>query len=190
MKHLSAPLTLLILLGTLVLTLAHPTPAYACGPNGQTVAIVFEGKIGDTFDVFVNGQKDGSFTVQKIDGVNYIFGGKDVKIEPGKDNTIEVRSGGKIIWSGKEKCTAPTGVVTWIGNTPNAGVGGDPVSTSMGEYFFTQPLLNLGGIIPLEFSLRYAANVNKSLVAEIDPFPGIGFTHNFSIFLRECFLNG
>jgi len=188
LKHILSHLRLLALFCVLVLTLAlaQPAPVDACGPNGQFIYIVFDSaKPGLSYDVYVNGQKAGTFTTQQVEGITYIYGGSAVEIKPGTDQVIEVRSGNRVIWGGTEKCLAPTGVRASIGNTPNAGVAGDPVSASLGEYFFTKPLLDLGGTLPLEFSLNYAANVNKSLVAEIDPFPGTGFTHNDLILIKS-----
>ena len=47
----------------------------------------------------------------------------------------------------------PNAVGAWgdttSGGEDNAGQTNDPISTSIGEYYFTKPLMNLGGPLPL-----------------------------------------
>lgn len=71
------------------------------------------------------------------------------------------------------------------GNTPNSGDVGDPVSTSIGEYYFGMPLLDLGGPLPVRFALYYAANLDKSPGAHNDPFGGDNFSHNYYLALKR-----
>jgi len=70
------------------------------------------------------------------------------------------------------------------GGAPNAGQANDPVSTSIGEYRFTKPLMSLGGPLPLEFSLYYASRIEKWMGGYSDPFGEDGFTHDYHVALR------
>jgi len=63
------------------------------------------------------------------------------------------------------------------------GVVGEPISTSVGEYYFNKPLLNLGGPMPVFFQLYYASWLAKGAGLHNDPFGGDGFTHNYHISL-------
>ncbi len=74
---------------------------------------------------------------------------------------------------------------TTAGGAPFAGSVGCPVSTSIGEYYFTKPLMNLGGPLPVEFSLYYASRIQKWMGSYNDPFGGDGFTHNYHVALRR-----
>jgi hypothetical protein len=71
-----------------------------------------------------------------------------------------------------------------VGNSAgNSGTVGDPISTSLGEYAFQMPLLNLGGPLPLYFTLDYASAMNKKPAFDwsfFDFFDGDHFTHNFN----------
>jgi len=72
---------------------------------------------------------------------------------------------------------------TTSGGARHAGHGNDPISTSIGEYYFTKPLMNLGGPLPLEFSLYYASRIEKWRYGYNDPFGEDSFTHNYYIAL-------
>ncbi len=58
-----------------------------------------------------------------------------------------------------------TGSDKTAGNARNSGKAGDPVTTSIGEYYFTMSLLDLDGALPLGFALYYASSIDKKLGA-------------------------
>jgi hypothetical protein len=74
---------------------------------------------------------------------------------------------------------------TTSGGAHGAGYITDPVSTSSGEYYFSIPLMNLSGPLPLEFSIYYASRIAKWMGSYNDPFGGDGFTHNYYVALRR-----
>lgn len=76
------------------------------------------------------------------------------------------------------------GDITFRG-APFCGLLGDPVLTSIGEYYFEKPLLDLGGPLPIQFTLYYASRMSKSAGFHNDPFGGDDFTHNYHISLRR-----
>ncbi|MBI3914211.1 MAG: RHS repeat protein, partial [Chloroflexi bacterium] len=71
------------------------------------------------------------------------------------------------------------------GNSPGSGTAGDPISTSIGEYFFQMPLFDLGGPLPVQFALNYAASMDKSSGSDNDPFGGDNFSHNMHVALKR-----
>lgn len=71
------------------------------------------------------------------------------------------------------------------GNSPYAGTVGCPVSTSVGEYYFSKSLLDLGGPLPLRFVLYYGSWLEKWLGDSADPFKNDAFTHNYHISLKR-----
>jgi len=76
-------------------------------------------------------------------------------------------------------------VLAWDGDLTYGGaayVGSiwDPVTTSIGEYAFSKPLLN-----NLEFRLDYASRLEKWVGGFNDPFGGVDFTHNFHIAMNR-----
>jgi len=70
------------------------------------------------------------------------------------------------------------------GNSPYTGTVGCHISTSVGEYYFSKPLLDLGGPLPLRFSLHYGSRLDKWLAWDNDPFGGDLFTHSLHMTLR------
>lgn len=70
------------------------------------------------------------------------------------------------------------------GNSPNIGTTGDPTSTSVGEYYFAKSLLDLGGPLPLRFTLYYGSYLDKWLATGADAFVDCSFTHNYQLTLR------
>ena len=51
-----------------------------------------------------------------------------------------------------------------VGNSAgNSGTVGDPISTSLGEYVFQMPLLNLGGPLPLYAGLCFSDEQDNCL---------------------------
>ncbi|MFQ5410122.1 MAG: carboxypeptidase regulatory-like domain-containing protein, partial [Anaerolineales bacterium] len=72
------------------------------------------------------------------------------------------------------------------GNTENQGETADPVATGTGEYSFELPLLDAGGLLPIRFTLFYAANLDQRRAEYNDPFGGDNFTHNFHIALQRA----
>ncbi len=59
----------------------------------------------------------------------------------------------------------------------------DPVSTSVGEYYFDKPLLDLGGPMDLRFTLTYASWMRTGKVGQHnDPFQG-DWDHNYHLAL-------
>jgi len=85
---------------------------------------------------------------------------------------------------GNQGQTTPTSTNT-SGNTPGSGFLGDPINSASGEYFFDLPLIDLGGALPLRFTLTYAANMDKSAANHNDPFGGDNFSHNFHVALKQ-----
>jgi len=69
------------------------------------------------------------------------------------------------------------------GNSPYSGLVSDPITSSVGEYHFRMPLLNLGGPLPLHFTLYYASRLSKWAGYHNDPFGDDDFTHNYHISL-------
>ncbi len=68
------------------------------------------------------------------------------------------------------------------GNQPNAGAGGDPVSTSTGELFFAERAdLSLGGPLPLTFRRTYGSRI--SIDANVLSTLGTNWVHNFDVAL-------
>ena len=86
--------------------------------------------------------------------------------------------------SGNQGQTTPTSTNT-NGNTPGSGTVGDPINSASGEYYFDLPLIDLGGALPLRFTLTYAANMDKSAANYNDPFGGDNFSHNFHVALKQ-----
>ncbi len=88
-----------------------------------------------------------------------------------------------------EKPTKPMdankGSTKTAGNAPYTATAGDPVSTSIGEYFFTLPLLSLDAPLPIDLALYYASSIDKNLGVWNDPFSGDRFTHNYHIALER-----
>jgi YD repeat-containing protein len=72
-----------------------------------------------------------------------------------------------------------------VGNNPGTSTAGDPVTTSIGEYYFDTTLLDLGGPLSFQFTLYYAASMNKSSGFFNDPFGGDEFSHSFHIGLKR-----
>jgi len=72
------------------------------------------------------------------------------------------------------------------GNTPNQGKTADPVATGTGEYAFALPLLDAGGLLPIRFTLFYAANLDQRRAEYNDPFGGDNFTHSYHIALQRA----
>ncbi len=62
----------------------------------------------------------------------------------------------------------------------------DPVNTATGEFYFDMPLIDLGGPLPLTFSLYYGSNVYKkeTLMQTFGPTLGYNFLHNYSMFFQ------
>jgi len=137
--------------------------------KNQTVPITANGAgVGQmTFDA----QGNGTATIPAQSGVTYNIGlgGKSI-------GAIKCEPKGP---SGNQGQTTPGNSTTVVNGSQTYGTVGDPISTSSGEYFFTLPLLNLGGFIPVQFSLRYASQMDKSTADANDPFGGDHFTHNF-----------
>ncbi len=79
----------------------------------------------------------------------------------------------------------PTGPINTTSEAPNSGTVGDPISSSVGEYRFSIPLLNLNGPLPISFFLHYANWVDKSVVSYNDPFGSDGFSNNYHIGLKS-----
>ncbi len=67
----------------------------------------------------------------------------------------------------------------------NAGIVGDPITTSIGEYTFALPLLDLGGPLPIQFTLNYAASMLKTSGYYNDPFGDDVFSHSFHVGLKR-----
>ena len=86
--------------------------------------------------------------------------------------------------SGTQGQTTPTSTDT-SGNAPGSGYMGDPINSATGEYYFDLPLIDLGGALPLRFTLTYAANMDKSAANHNDPFGGDNFSHNFHVALKQ-----
>lgn len=78
-----------------------------------------------------------------------------------------------------------TGSINTPNEAPNSGTVGDPISSSVGEYRFSIPLLNVNGPLPLSFYLYYANWVDKSTASYNDPFGSDGFTNNYHLGLKS-----
>ncbi len=72
--------------------------------------------------------------------------------------------------------------ISWW-DAPWKGYLDDPVSTSVGEYYLDKPLLDLGGPLPIQFTLYYVSRIEKVPGIHNDPFGGDAFTHNYHISL-------
>ncbi|MBI4789760.1 MAG: hypothetical protein HY782_22235 [Chloroflexi bacterium] len=71
------------------------------------------------------------------------------------------------------------------GNSSYKATAGDPVSTSIGEYYFALPLFALDAPLPIDLSLYYASSLDKNLGVWNDPFIGDRFTHNYHAALQR-----
>ncbi len=167
------------------IALLNAAPANAdCTPTGSIV-FGFTGPQNRTSDVYANNQRVGSVTTDSDPsgggrGYGYF-------IIPGGlgPHVVDIRdpaNPGRPLLQQTQNCSPPTGSDATAGNNPNGGVAGDPVSTSIGEYYFQKPLLDLGGPLPLRFTLNYGASMEKSSAAFNDPFGG-DFTHSLHIAL-------
>lgn len=68
--------------------------------------------------------------------------------------------------------------VTMVGSNM-VGEVGDPITTGVGEVYFEKPLFDLGGPLPLAFTLHYASWMRTGkLGRHNDPFGG-DFSHNY-----------
>ncbi len=65
------------------------------------------------------------------------------------------------------------------------GTAGDPVNTGTGEHYFEIPVFDLGGPLPLVFSLYYGSlsYTNTEIRNAFDPSMGYNWLHNFNIAL-------
>ena len=186
------PLVAVLLTGMLMLASAGIARADPCNEKGQPYVAV-SGPPGGTIVVYANGQKVGQTQVQQqagsSTGYGYIaFGEPFVKY----DIVIKQVAGTKEVEIGKRSITCrpvgnqgqeSSGNPGSKGNAGgNGGYIGDPISTSIGEYTFEMPLLNLGGPLPLEFTLYYASSIDKRLAPYSDTFDYLGdsFVHNYS----------
>jgi len=70
-------------------------------------------------------------------------------------------------------------------NGKTHGTSGDPVNTGTGEYYFEIPAFNLGGPLPLAFSLYYGSlsYTNSEVRNAFDPSMGYNWLHSFNIAL-------
>ncbi|MBI4672561.1 MAG: hypothetical protein HY741_12960 [Chloroflexi bacterium] len=78
----------------------------------------------------------------------------------------------------------PTTEVSNFGGK-NAGKIGDPITTSVGEYHFDKPLLNLGGPLPLEFTLYYGSMMRTGKIGGDNDTLGGDWAHNYHLSLLE-----
>lgn len=144
----------------------------------------------ESIDLYVNGEYQATIETDANGQVSHPFG------QPYVQYNVEIEWRGSRSAVGDIKCepTKPTGSQgqttpdswTTYGNTyGNSGTSSDPIATGAGEYFFDIPLFDLGELIPLRFTLSYAANMDKSPGIHNDPFSGDNFTHSFHIALQR-----
>ncbi len=176
---------------------AHANISITCRDGKIEISLVDFPK-SQQFQVNINGQNVGAIN---LDGAgNGFFAGN---APPGASQitaaqltgpmTLNLLRPGQVIPCQTSKPKGPEGnqgqttssSVNTKGNAPNSGNKGDPISTSTGEYYFDLPLIDLGGSIPLTFSLTYAANLDKSAASHNDPFGGNNFSHNFHVALKQ-----
>ena len=154
----------------------------------QTKNVVIDGQVVGTIQFDGNGNAHGSYSVPgkaQIEDLRLLGGGYDlIFLQRGSKSPIPCTTSKPAGPFGNQGQNVLTSTANF-GNAHNSGVVGDPVSTSIGEYFFTLPLMDLGCPLPLTFSLIYAANLDKSIANHNDPFGGDNFSHNFHIALRQ-----
>ena len=143
-------------------------------PNAMITAKTHDGSYPFTLDK--NGNGSVVFTGSQYDEVKFYGGAAGMRFTPGC-------VGGAKGPLGNQGQTTSSSVNT-KGNSPQSGSTSDPISTATGEYYFDLPLIDLGGILPLRFTLTYAANLDKSAASHNDPFGGDNFSHNFHIALK------
>ena len=196
-------LTLALMLALMLVTSfggkARAGADFQCTPDGKIVLrLSDESSFRErTFDVYarVRGDSGGTYTRvgtlvanENGSGTSTPFGTPGVTydviiVDPLRKEKFDI---------GWKKCeaTGPVGsqgqginsICSSTGNSVgNNGTLGDPISTSIGEYAFTAPLLDLGGPLPIQLTLFYANSVNKSVGYYNDPFGGDAFSHNLHV---------
>ena len=74
---------------------------------------------------------------------------------------------------------------TTVAGARMAGQVGDPVSTSVGEYSFDKTLFELGGPLPLEFTLSYASRMHVGKLGTTGDLFGPNWSHNYDLRLMR-----
>ena len=127
---------------------------------------------GDCSEVFDTSE---DVTLTATAGAGYVFDSWQGSTT-GRDGSVTVTMDGNKSVKAVFKRPPPP-------NKGKTGEIGDPVNTATGEYYFSLPAFDLGGPLPLSFSLYYGSGAyrNETIETSFGGTMGYNWLHNFNL---------